>query len=135
MSSSEDEVSWIQWYCSLRGNEFLCEIEDDYITDKFNLTGLNELVPLYRQALQTILDCFEPDEEDDKEQIQTSAERLYGYIHARYIMTNRGLQQMVDKWRNGEFQGCLKAYCNNQQMFPIGMTDKPLVDSVKLYCA
>lgn len=134
MSSSDEEVSWVQWYCTLRGNEFLCEVEEDYISDKFNLTGLSEMVPLYRHALHTILDCFEPDEDDDKEQVQKSAEHLYGYIHCRYIMTNRGLQAMVDKWRNGEFQTCQRAYCNNQQMLPIGVTDKPLTECVKLFC-
>jgi casein kinase II subunit beta len=30
-SDSELDPCWISWFCSLRGNEFFCEVDCDYI--------------------------------------------------------------------------------------------------------
>ena len=37
MSASDEDGSRISWFCSLRGNEFFCEVDEDYIQVSFRI--------------------------------------------------------------------------------------------------
>jgi len=90
---------YVLQFISARGNEYFCEIDEEYLTDRFNLTGLNTEVQYYQYALDLITDVFDLDADDElREQIEKSARHLYGLVHARYIVTTRGLAKMVRRF-------------------------------------
>ncbi|KAL2011672.1 hypothetical protein VTN00DRAFT_4390 [Thermoascus crustaceus] len=122
-------------FISSRGNEYFCEIDEEYLTDRFNLTGLNTEVQYYQYALDLVTDVFDLDADDElREQIEKSARHLYGLVHARYIVTTRGLAKMLDKYKKGDFGKCPRVLCEQQPLLPMGLSDLPNVNTVKLYC-
>jgi len=164
-SSSQVLESWISTYCSLLGHEYLAEVSEDFIEDDFNLTGLSSGIPMYKEALEMILD-IEPEEESDEDQedeeedddddpeklayrraarkgqrgqpdimkIETSAELLYGLIHQRYITSRAGMGQMHEKYELGHFGVCPRILCQGCKVLPVGCSDSPGEDTVKLFC-
>jgi len=139
VSGSEGEdTSWISWFCSLRGNEFFCEVDEEYIQDDFNLCGLSNQVPYYDYALDLILDVESSHgdmlTEEQNELIESAAEMLYGLIHVRYILTSKGLAAMLDKYKSYDFGRCPRVYCSAQPCLPVGLSDVPRSSTVKIYC-
>ncbi|XVF52459.1 hypothetical protein PTKIN_Ptkin05aG0019800 [Pterospermum kingtungense] len=136
--SDGDDTSWISWFCNLRGNEFFCEVDDDYIQDDFNLCGLSSQVPYYDYALDLILDVESSHgdmfTEEQNELVESAAEMLYGLIHARYILTSKGMAAMLDKYKNYDFGRCPRVYCCGQPCLPVGQSDIPRSSTVKIYC-
>lgn len=139
VSGSEGEdTSWISWFCSLRGNEFFCEVDENYIQDDFNLCGLSSQVPYYDYALDLILDVESSHgdmfSEEQNEIIESAAEMLYGLIHVRYILTTKGLGAMLEKYKHAEFGRCPRVYCCGQPCLPVGQSDVSRQSNVKIFC-
>ncbi|KAF9977087.1 casein kinase 2 regulatory subunit [Actinomortierella ambigua] len=135
--SGTESMPWIAWFCSLGGHQYFAEVADEFVEDDFNLTGLNSVVPFYKEALEMILD-LEPEEDSTKVPdvsiVEASAEQLYGLIHQRYIVTRQGLQQMAEKYQAGHFGTCPRTYCQSTNVVPCGRYDLAGVETVKLFC-
>jgi casein kinase II subunit beta len=134
-SDSDYSSSWISWFLSSKGNEYFCEVDEDFILDRFNLTGLNNEVSNYPQALDLITDNLDDEIQDElRGSLDVQARLLYGLIHARWIVTARGLAKMLEKYKRADFGRCPRVLCQQQPLLPVGLTDIPYEKSVKLYC-
>lgn len=148
----DDYVPWIQQFCEAFGHDYFVPVTQDFIEDDFNLTGLSLQVPYYREALYTILDYQVETAEDNggggsgslngkgkndlpnKALLSHSAELLYGLIHARYIVSKGGMTAMASKFERSEFGICPRYYCDGMHLIPVGATDIPGQETVRLYC-
>merc|ERR1719213_1615800 len=138
-SANIEDISWIQWFCHLKGNEYFVEVDEDYIQDDFNLTGLQTQIPYYEYALNMILDFDDQDDqlpEDQQPLVETAAQMLYGLIHARFILTSRGMAAMLDKYNAFVYGTCPLLQCEsqNQAVLPIGMSDLLRQSATKVFC-
>lgn len=136
-TSSDFSEYWIDLFLGIKGNEYFCDIDDDYIRDRFNLTGLNQEVSKMATLVDIITDMFdiELQAEEHKDALEHNARILYGLIHARYILTHKGLNKMFEKYKNGDFGYCPRVHCQLHPLLPVGLSDQPRINSVKLYCA
>ncbi|KAI8877471.1 casein kinase II subunit beta [Backusella circina FSU 941] len=137
-ASSIKPTSWINWFCSNPKNKYYTQVSESFIQDSFNLFGLSPHVQFFRETLEIILD-LEPEDAmynrvPDLSLLEPSAEMLYGLIHQRFILTRQGMQQMLEKYKAGDFGVCPRVYCNGSHMLPFGQRDTPKQSSVQLYC-
>ncbi|MES1917651.1 MAG: hypothetical protein MHM6MM_009364, partial [Cercozoa sp. M6MM] len=132
----EESVTWISLFLGDEHNALLCHVDEDFILDQFNLTGLNREVENFSLALDMINDV-QPEEELDEQlsdDVQSDAEILYGLVHRRFVLTGRGLAAMADKFRRQGFGTCPRVLCQKQAVLPVGLTEDVGKIGVKLFC-
>ena len=49
-----ESISWIEWFLSFRGNEIFCAVDEDFISDRFNITGIGHDIPQFKKAYELI---------------------------------------------------------------------------------
>lgn len=116
---------WISRLLRRPESAFLCVVDDSFIRDRFNLTGLSELVPNYDLARQTVLDEIDVGRVMSSDRICkaktiAAAELFYGLVHARFVLTPAGIEKMFRKYKAGCFGYCPRLNCERWQVLPIG---------------
>uniref|UniRef100_A0A1I8JNZ2 Casein kinase II subunit beta n=1 Tax=Macrostomum lignano TaxID=282301 RepID=A0A1I8JNZ2_9PLAT len=117
-SPASAAANWIAEFCDRPGNEFFCKVDEDYIRDRFNLTGLGTAL-LLDGPEQLDLASDDP----QLETLQRSAELLYGLIHVRFIMSVQGMPQMVAKVDAGPLWSLPPCLLRKKQRFYLLVSD------------
>ena len=123
---------WIDWFLEQPRSILFVRIDDEFIINPFNFYGLKPLFFNFNEAYECLKrgNCC-PHEDSD---IEREVEVLYGLIHARYLLTRPGLQEMYEKFKEGVFQSCPRVLCKGCTCIPYGITEKPGEHKVKMFC-
>lgn len=110
--AEKPRVSWIEWFCSLEGHEFLLKVDSAFIKDRVNLICLNDKAigitidkKRTEECLRLLLSKQQPSEEDLQNdaflQLNQDTSDLYTVIHARYIRSPEGKFHKLTLVRHG----------------------------------
>lgn len=88
--------------------------------------------------MKMILSEKAPDQSDfeSKEflEIYESAIDLYSLIHARYVMSPQGMDEVREMYMLGKFGTCPRILCKRHPVLPFGVSDDLNTSRVKVYC-
>ena len=59
---------------------------------------------------------------------------IFPPIFSRYIVTNRGMHAMYEKYRTAAFGRCPCVFCQGQPVLPVGLSDLPRNYTVNVFC-
>jgi casein kinase II subunit beta len=131
---------WLDSFFEQPSSDWFCRVPPAFALDGFNTFGLRIDQQHAKSAFALLIgterryhdsDSYDSDSEDA---IEKCVEVAFGLIHARYIFTPEGLSDMNKKYQQGTFGTCPRLFCGDQHLLPLGFSDRPNVDTVKVYC-
>jgi casein kinase II subunit beta len=134
---SQAGLSWVDWFTATNIGRYFAKIDASYLNDLFNFYGLRGKIPDYKYALERIRGNYtisgtRPD--GFPQSIDDSAIRLYGLLHARFLLTRTALDQMRDKYSRNIFPCCPRYSCKSVTCLPYGTSDELDESVLRLYC-
>jgi casein kinase II subunit beta len=128
--------SWVDSFLDQPSSRLFVRVEDDFIQNSFNLTGMKQRLTHFAPAYELIRQntTFTARGEVDLGTLQAEAEMLYGLIHTRFLLTKGGMQLMFEKFQEGDFQTCPRVNCRGAHCLPYGPSEEFGKSKVKMYC-
>lgn len=131
MQDTLNSHSWVSWFlnCTEEGKYFV-EVDSEYIHDQFNLFGCQKKIHQFKAVLDHIKGDYQRSSDPN---IDDWGIRLYGLIHARFLMTKQGLEEIHKKYINNEYDKCPNVHCR-EKCLPIGLSEQIGESCLYMYC-
>ena len=126
--------TWIEWFTSQPFGKYFVKIDPSYLNEEFNFYGLRQQVSHFNQALEIIRGPIPNLKKKCSSEQNEAAMILYGLIHARYILTEAGLEKMHEKYLHHDFEKCPRVLCDGMQCLPYGSLNTCGQSNVKMFC-
>jgi len=131
------EQSWIDWLIEQPLGQYFVPIDREFLENMFSYYGLRQKVPNFKQALEIIKGPYLRDDIRPKEwpsNIDEYGLCLYGLLHARFLLTESGLQKMRQKYCEADFHVCPRTLCRKTKCLPYGPSDDVGQSSLRIFC-
>ena len=123
-----------EWVNDLvNANNWICAIDESYLSDDFNLYGLSNQFKDYTDGLKIIKGTYYGLDSPSGPLLKQVKE-LYELIHARFLLTHNGAQKVKRKYEKKVYGVCPRVACNEQPLLPIGLSPTPGDMNAKTFC-
>lgn len=116
--------TWLDKFFATPASRWFCLVPDEFLLNDLHMTGLRESIPKYDLAL-AILRGIEDDVSGSDAELTDSITRLFLMVHQRFVVTERGLRAMHEKFKAGVFGHCPRLGCHGQPVIAAGASDIP----------
>ena len=127
----QEDNSWVSWFLKTEEGKFFVRVDPDYMHDQFNLYGFNKKIHAFKEVLKHI----ESEKRYDSAvpNIDEWGIRLYGLIHAKYLMTKQGLEELHKKYESSTYDLCPNVNCR-RKCLPMGLSETIGESCIYMYC-
>jgi casein kinase II subunit beta len=118
-------------------SSWLVEIDDYYLESSVSYQDLSRKVSHYPRAADIVkgrrLDVSGISK-DYVTKLGSATAKLYGLLHARFLLTGEGVDKLSQKVAAGIYGVCPRVACGDANLLPMGLTGEPGIATVKRWC-
>jgi casein kinase II subunit beta len=122
------QKGWIDSFLLTPAGRIFTRVDAAFLSSQFNYYDIKHNFPDIDAAQKAL------HRGPDKEITQAMLQSLYGALHARFLLTKSGMDQMLVKYTAQHFQTCPRVFCKNVQCLPYGVSEQTGRANVKMYC-